>query len=382
MPTRPGWAALAVAAASLVVGRVFGLIELYVLGTGAAAAVVVAVLVVQRRLPPLDVDRVARPAMVTVDEPARVDLRLFNLGRRSTPSLDLWEPVGDGGAPMQLAPLPPDATVTAAYRVPTDRRGLVQTGPLRTERRDVLGLASKVTVLPGGAELLVVPRHVPLPFPTHGSAGPLGEHLRRKAWGLTGSEFHSLREYVPGDDLRRVNWKASARSTSLLVRETEQEGVRRCTVVLDTSSGEYTPDAFEHAVSAAASVVTGADAAGVHTRLVAAGIDLRGPDVAARSLEWLATVEPTVPPTAGPSPGVRHPGDGLGLVVLVTGHATSAAAAAAATALAPDEALVVVCAAESPASRGLLVDGTTLDRLVAGWGALVLGARALAGAPR
>lgn len=369
MPTRQGWAALGVAATSFAIGRVFGLIELFVLGAAIVAAVLVALIVVLRPLPPLEVTRTSRPAMVTVGEPARVDLRVGNAGRRRTPTLELWEPVGEGGAPMQLAPLPAGATTGAAYRVPTERRGRVLTGPLRTERHDVLGLCGRVTVLPGGSEVLVVPAHVPLPFPSHAAAGRLGEHLRRKAWGLTGTEFHSLREYAPGDDLRRIHWKASARSTDLLVRETELEAVRRCTVLLDTSPREYDEAGFEAAVSAAASVVTGADAVGVHTRLVAPGIDLRGHDVGALALQWLAEVQPA-DAVDDVGPGPRHPGDGLGLVVLVTGHAGSDAVAAARAGLAPDETLVVVCAQQAALGGTFTVDGTSLDRLVTSWSAL------------
>ncbi len=213
----------------------FGLMELYVLGAGLVAAVVVAVVVVRRRLADVRVQRVVRPSTVAVGEPARVDIRVTNVDRRPTPHLLLWEPVGEGGgAPMQLAALGPGEAASAAYRVPTTRRGVLVAGPLRASRRDVLGLASRTFVIAGSDEVLIVPQHVHLPFPDAGSAGRLGQHLRMKAWGQTGGEFHSLREYVPGDDLRRINWKASARSEDLVVRETALEGVRRCTVVLDT----------------------------------------------------------------------------------------------------------------------------------------------------
>ena len=113
-----------------------------------------------------------------------------------------------------------------------------------------------------------------------------------KSWGQTGSEFHSLREYQRGDDIRRINWKASARATSLIVRETALEGIRRCTVVLDTTASEYTTASFEQAVIAAASITASSAHAGVNTRFATNEIDLRGPDVAATALRWLATVEP------------------------------------------------------------------------------------------
>ena len=137
MPTRHGWAMLLAAALAIVIGRLFGLIELFVVGVSLALVFLFALVSVNRPLPQVQVRRVARPSLVSVGEPARVDLQLANRTNHSTPRLKLWEPVGDkGGAPMQLAPLSPGDSVSAAYRVPTTRRGVLRTGPLRAERTD------------------------------------------------------------------------------------------------------------------------------------------------------------------------------------------------------------------------------------------------------
>jgi uncharacterized protein (DUF58 family) len=376
MLTRHGWSAVAAAVAAFAVGRVFGLMELFVLGAGLVVATIVAVGVVRRPLPRVVVQRVVRPSMVAVGEPARVDIQVVNVDRRSTPHIQLWEPVGDnGGAPMQLAALMPGEAASAAYRVPTSRRGLLTVGPLVAQRRDVLGLCAKSTTIAGSDDVLIVPQHVHLPFPAAGSAGRLGQHLRMKAWGQTGGEFHSQREYVPGDDLRRVNWKASARSEELVVRETALEGVRRCTVVLDTHRAEYDADAFERAVCAAASVTLSAAGAAVATRLVSTTVDLRGPEVANAGLRWLATVAPTGDVLDYSTFG-RGIVDGLGLVVLVTGGSTSRAAASVRAGLSPDETMIVVSIREADGLGRLSVDGTSLDALVESWSALVVGSAA------
>ena len=49
-----------------------------------------------------------------------------------------------------------------------------------------------------------------------------------------GTEFDSLREYVLGDDVRSVDWRASARSRSVVVRTWQPERDRRVVLVLDT----------------------------------------------------------------------------------------------------------------------------------------------------
>jgi uncharacterized protein (DUF58 family) len=374
MPTRQGWSTLFGGISALVLGRLFGLIELYIIGSALLCAFALALLIVNRPLPRLAVRRVARPATGGGGEPARVDIQVANQSSVRAPRLTLWEPVGDkGGAPMQLAPLGAGESVSAAYRVPTSRRGVVRTGPLRAERTDPLGLARRSSWLAGAGEVLVVPQQLTLAFPTAGSAGRLGEHLRMKSYGQTGTEFHSQREYIAGDDLRRINWKSSARSTTLIVRETALEGVQRCTVVLDTIADSYDHDGFERAIVAAASVVAAASAAGISARLVAPGLDLRGPDVAPLSLRWLATVD-MGDEVADHSGGGRSASDGMGVIVVVTSHISSRAATMATAAAAPDEVVIVVCSMVAAATgRGFSVDATSLAELHRSWSSLVMG---------
>ena len=377
MLTRSGWGAIALAITSFVIGRVFGILELYVLGVGVVSALVVAVATMLRTPPRLVVRRLVDPSTVQAGDPARVDLQIANAGNRRSPVLQLWEPVGTtGGATMNLAPLRPRERSTAAYRLPTSARGVVRIGPMRARRRDVLGLTSRTFLMPGDSELLVMPRHTPVRFHLGGSSGRLGDHLRMRAYGQSGSEFHSLREYVVGDDLRRISWKASARSSDLIVKETALEGVKRCTVVLDTT-GSLGPgadpasadDAFERAVSAAASLVTGAAATGLSTRLVAPDLDLRGHDVAPVSLRWLATVARDAG-RDGSLPSLKA-GEGMGIVMVVTESPGSEFAGAVRAALSPEDTLVVVATASTAGRRDrFVVDATSDDAFLASWGQL------------
>lgn len=372
MPTRQGWTAVVAAATAFAAGRIFGLIELYVLGVGLVAVVVIALCSVQRTPPRLVTRRELVPSVVQAGEAARVDLVLHNADTRTSPALELWEPVGGrGGAPMQLASLRRGESAAASYRIPTSTRGAIDVGPLRATRRDVLGLCRRTTEVPGGERLLVVPFHSPVAFSSSGG-GRLGEVLRMKAFGQTGNEFESLREYVAGDDLRRVHWKASARSTELIVRETAVEGVRRCTIALDRDAAQYDSDGFERAVSVAASIVTGAAAAELGTRLVATDVDLRGPKVAQVALQWLATVAPQRTTAAGGGSGISlGAGDGLGVVVAISGSANGPMVSELRRGLSPEDTLVVVCVHGDTGSRDLVVDASTFERFIDGWGLLV-----------
>jgi uncharacterized protein (DUF58 family) len=379
MLTRSGWGALLLAMIAFVVGRVFGLIELYVLGVGLIAAVGVAVATMFARPPRLAVRRLVDPSTVQAGDAARVDMQIANVGSGRSPVLQLWEPVGStGGATMNLAPLRPRERTVAAYRLPTSSRGVVRVGPLRARRRDVLGLAARTFLVPGSGELLVMPRHTPVRFALGGSSGRLGDHLRMRAYGQSGSEFHSLREYVVGDDLRRISWKASARSNELIVTETALEGVKRCTVVFDSSphGGESADPAevdaaavaFERGVSAAASLVTGAVAAGLSSRVVAPDVDLRGPDVAPAALRWLATVQPEAV-GVDRLPSLKA-GEGMGIVLAITTSSSSAFASAVRAALSPDDTLIVVATRTVGGGERFVIDATTTDAFVESWSSL------------
>lgn len=373
MPTRHGWMTLALGVAAAVVGRIFGLIELFVIGAAAFLAVLIAVLASRRTPPLLELRRIARPPIVPVGEPARVDLSLRNPGRHRAPPLRLWEPVGSrGGAPMQVAAIPAGEAVTAAYRIPTVKRGPVVIGPLQAERTDLLGLCRRTWIVAEADEVLVVPRILPLPMPSAGSAGRLGQHLKTRTWGQRGAEFHALRPYVNGDDPRVINWKASARAGDLIVRDSKPEGLVRCTVVIDDSLDHDDPDAWERAVSIAASLVCAAATAELSTRLVSSHLDIRGPHVIDLSLHALARAEPR-PDSTGP---LLHsqPTEGLGLVILVTGSTASSWVEACRNEVRVDDTLVVVTCAESPQVQGFAVDGTNLERMTASWSVLCRGA--------
>ncbi|MFZ8999381.1 MAG: DUF58 domain-containing protein, partial [Ilumatobacteraceae bacterium] len=212
-------------------------------------------------------------------------------------------------------------------------------------------------------------------------AGTLGRELAATAGRLGPGEFHALRAYVPGDEVRSVDWKASARTDDLVVREHRTPDLRRCVVVLDRSDGpsgsgstnsDQGDDAFELAIVIAASLVRSAVTARLSTRFVTGGgIDLRGPDVADRTLDVLATVElgPRLDDT------YRDPTDELGLLVLVTsGPGPSAWSGPAAD---PTLTTVRIFTGPhpgvdgSPADRSVTVDAPTLAAFTDAWARLV-----------
>jgi uncharacterized protein (DUF58 family) len=370
MPTRQGTTIAAGAIAALVIGRVFGILELFVIGAGLAVAVIAAVLTVQLRRPNLTIARWVHPSVLTVGDTGRVDLLIENRGGRRAPRADLTEPVGSANsAQMTVAALPAGSRVTAGYRVPAVRRGVLVVGPTTLRRRDLLGLAVDVRVVAGATEITVAPQTFELPMPALGT-GILGRHLLALSQRIGPGEFHSLRNYVVGDEPRSIHWRASARSEELKVRQHEAQGVRRCIVVLDRDGDAYPApinddeaDVFERAIVAAGSLILSADRAGLTTRFVTGGVDLRGPDVGAQALRVLAPIQ------LGPPLGEleRDPGEGLGLVIVVT--SSPAADAWRRTDRITDPTLTRVGVFTTPgAARGrLAVDASSLTSFRAGW---------------
>ncbi|MBC49381.1 MAG: hypothetical protein CMF24_06610, partial [Ilumatobacter sp.] len=98
MLTRRGWSGLAVGIAAIVVGRIFAIIELFVIGSGFVAAVMAALLFVRLRRPRVAAVRWVHPNVVVAGDTGRVDLLIeYQSSIRST-SFELAERVGRADA--------------------------------------------------------------------------------------------------------------------------------------------------------------------------------------------------------------------------------------------------------------------------------------------
>lgn len=258
MLTRQGWLVALGAVLLLGGGRLLGLAELFALGVAALALLAAAWLLVASARLELEVGRTVHPARVQVGTTSRVELTVRNQRAGTTPVLRLRDPVsGTRGADLLVAPLGRGERTVAAYRLPTERRGLVQVGPLEVVVSDPFGLVSLATAAAPRIELTVYPhvdRIAPLPYTT--GHDPLAGARQPNSMGRTGEDFYALRPYVIGDDLRRIHWPSTARHDELLVRQNEQPWQGRTTVLLDVRKSAHAGDSLEVAVSAAASVVT------------------------------------------------------------------------------------------------------------------------------
>lgn len=258
----------------------------------------------------------------TVDRPLDVTVLVTRVGGGRGPRAEMCDPVRtpDGSSLVIRRPIPalaPGRSVDASYRVRIDRRGVATIGPMRLDVLDPFGLARRSIPFREEVRATVLPRIDVISAPEFPAAAD-ADHSPTFSTAA-GPEFSSLRDYVPGDDLRKVHWRSSARRDTLTVRHDVQPRRSGCTVLVDTRAFVGDTGAFEQVVSAAASVIAAASRTGRPFRLCSTGrfdsdrgSGRRHTDLL---LGTLATIE-TSPPTV---PTARHSADPLVVLTTVQG---------------------------------------------------------------
>ena len=179
-------------------------------------------------------------------------LSTFILEEQLPPSLGI-------SAQVPVASLEAGESVSHAYSITCTRRGVYQLGPLVAKWGDPIGLTQREAVLAEPVELLVHPRIEDVqdrPLTRLFEDPPIRPPVS-KPWPQ-GLEFYGMHQYSPGDDIRRIVWRAYARTGQLLVREAEQGITDKITIILDLderthSKGEVS-ESLEAGVRAAASL--------------------------------------------------------------------------------------------------------------------------------
>ncbi len=154
-----------------------------------------------------------------------------------------------------LPPLPPGDAGEVRVALTPHRRGRLELRGVTLARRDPFGLVNALSTIPLPQSLLVLPRRYAMPglaLPGTRKYQPGGVALANHVGDS--EEFAALRDYRPGDPVRRVHWKSLARAGRPVVKEYQDEFFVRHALVLDTFAEADPSEAFEEAVSVAASV--------------------------------------------------------------------------------------------------------------------------------
>ncbi len=157
--------------------------------------------------------------------------------------------------PVMVPVLPGGASQTVEMSLTPLRRGTLEFSRIVAGQPDPLGLILGLRHLECPDRLLVLPRRYPVP-PLAFRAGrrfqPGGVGLALAVGNQ--DEFIGLREYRPGDPLKRIDWKGLARLGRPVVKEYQDEYFVRYGLILDTFGAISGDPAFETAVSVAASL--------------------------------------------------------------------------------------------------------------------------------
>ncbi len=166
---------------------------------------------------------------------------------------------------IEADPLPPTTIDIRRARqpadsvlvIPTTRRGLVKVPPIRITYGDPWRLFQCAVARAEGMEVLVYPRIRRVTLPE--LRGQLDAQRMDTRYGE--DEFHALREYVLGDEPRRIHWRSSARLGQLVVRQHVAASGSKLVLLLDNRAAAYgrgeadAEAAFDMAVERTAGVV-------------------------------------------------------------------------------------------------------------------------------
>ncbi len=191
---------------------------------------------------------------IVVGERAFGRIGLANPSRRAILPARVLLPVGAGSASFAVPRLAAEAVHEDLFTVPTSRRAVLTVGPLSALRGDPLGLFERVHTWTDPIDLYVHPKTVVLDGATAGYMRDI-EGLPTRDLSSDDVSFHAMREYVPGDDMRHIHWRSTARTGTVMVRQFEETRRSHTVVALTRNSGDYaSPDEFELAVSVAGSL--------------------------------------------------------------------------------------------------------------------------------
>lgn len=170
--------------------------------------------------------------------------------------------------------VPAGAEVDVPYEVEFTRRGAYELDQFTVTALDPLGIYSFNRRVAAPGEFVVYPVPQPIPDLVRSGAERFGfRDIPVAAARGSGVDPDGVREYVPGDPLRRMHWKSTARTGRLSVIEFEESRAVNVVMALDTRAGvevgEGNQTTLEYLVTCAASIAQLTIRQGASVRLVA-----------------------------------------------------------------------------------------------------------------
>jgi uncharacterized protein (DUF58 family) len=202
------------------------------------------------------------PSRAFPGEPLMVAVEVVNNSLLPLPWLALHEslPPGLRSPPMvrEVISLGPRERRTLTYTLVGRRRGYYRIGPLSIQTGDVLGLRERDLVGQAADPLTIYPHVLPLAELGLPAALPFGTLPAARRLFSDPARPAGTRPYQAADGVRRIDWKATARTGEPQVRRSQPAIALECLVALAFSRAEYGDrfayDTMERALVAAASI--------------------------------------------------------------------------------------------------------------------------------
>lgn len=301
-----------------ITGRLVALVAIGVVVAALPVAVLIAYAVALLVLVAVDLRQAARIADLRVTRSATSAMRLgtdgqtvltvVNAGRRRARVVvrDAWVPSAGVTPRSHRVAVPAERRVHVRSTLRPTRRGTRRAVHVTVASFGPLGLAARQRRVSVPGSVRVVP-----PFTSRRFLPEKLTRLRQIEGALPmrrrgqGSEFDSLQPYVQGDDTRSIDWRATARSSDVVVRTWRPERDRQILLALDTgrTSAARIGDEprLDAAVDACLLLATVAGRAGDRVGLVAGDIRVRarvgvsaGPGLPGRLIAALTPLEPAL----------------------------------------------------------------------------------------
>lgn len=217
-------------------------------------------------------------------ETIQIDLELQNRSLLPIPWLRIEDvlPIGLSANPLRLAlSLRPKERLRLSYEIAGHKRGVYPLGPAILRSGDLFGLEEPCETKEPANQITIYPQILPITELGLPSRSPSGTLRSKERVFQDPARVIGVRDYHPGDSLRHVNWKVSARQNRLQTRVFEPAISLDTVILLNLNRQEYERtyriDATERAIVVAASVanhlIEGRQAVGFHTN----GLDSQSP---------------------------------------------------------------------------------------------------------
>jgi uncharacterized protein (DUF58 family) len=228
------------------------------------------------------------PDHIYAGEPARFDVTAHNR-KRVLPAFSL-SIQGKSPAPVHLghfALISARSSARSLFNFEFPRRGIYPVRGFSVRSRFPFGLIERRRQINANGEIVVYPS--PQPVDDFYHLLPFTQGQTEMPVRGSGTDLYAIRQYIRSDHPHHINWKATAKTTQMMVREFARDDDRRVTVALDdgafsteaeafSTEGDRTPDAdhrppatghsFERAVTLAASLIAHFGSEGAQVRLI------------------------------------------------------------------------------------------------------------------